>query len=74
MNWRKGWHKSKRLIWFTKVPGSPILGCAKKFNIFYKLLISFTLQKTFLKKRLDQYAKILTMPEQKIIISMILET
>jgi hypothetical protein len=34
---------------------------------------SFTLQKTFLKKRLDQYAKILTMPEQKIIISIILE-
>jgi hypothetical protein len=45
----------------------------KKFNIFYKLLISSTLQKTFLKKRLDQYAKILTMQEQKIIISMILE-
>ena len=45
----------------------------KKFNTFYKLLISFTLQKTFLKKRLDQYAKILTMQEQKIIISMILE-
>jgi hypothetical protein len=45
----------------------------KKFNIFYKLLISFTLLKTFLKKLLDQYAKILTMQEQKIIISMILE-
>jgi len=42
-------------------------------NIFYKLLISSTLQKTFLKKRFDQYAKIQTMPEQKIIISMILE-